>query len=300
MGALLLIAVLTLALVIPAVDGRQLPGSGVMIKLPDRPKIGDCVLPSPIDIGASVGDPLDLFGRTSAACDDGTVAGEVVAVMGPTASVPARLDDVSADEINCRRSALEYSGLILEDNRALATEPDPARLINWDLVPGLRAASVVPSPLLRSAGQDWRACIAAPVGDTPYQGRLAGAFTGGRLPDEFGVCGAAQRPSVLLDAVPCSNPHLAELLATASVPGGGRTAVADIEHSCSRIAARVVGRSDPTAAGQLLVQTSISPAAGEFLALPQPQDVMCYISFGMRPLSGTLVGLGERPIPFAP
>ena len=119
------------------------------------------------------------------------------------------------------------------------------------------------------------------------------------MPSEFGVCVAQSKPSVFVDPVPCQRPHMAELVSTATVPGGGRTPVTDIKDSCERIAAMVIGRSDPTAAGQLFVETSISPAAAQFLALPQPLDVACYISSATRPLSGTLVELGDGPIRFS-
>ena len=298
-GALLLIAALALALVIPALDGRRLAGAGIMVQLPPEPRVGDCVLASPTGAGGTPGDSPSPFGPTFAACDDRSVAGEVVAVIGANGDLSAPIDSLAVDEINCRRSALVYSGAMLKDGRSLWAGRYPADRVTWDLTLNLRATLLLPSPVLRSAGQGWTACVAAPAGGEQYRGRLAAAFPGGPLPDEFGVCVAQRRPSVLVNPVPCGSPHIAELVATATVPGGGRTPVADIKDSCERVASMIVGRSDPTAAGQLVVEASITPAAAQFLALPQPLDLACYISSETRPLSGTLVGLGDRPIPFA-
>lgn len=292
-----MVAALTLALVIPTLDGLRVAGVAAMIELPDEPRAGDCLLATPTSESGTAGASTGLLGPTFASCEGRDVDGEVVAVVDGPGSAP---NDAAVGGMDCRRSALEYGGVVLTDGRPLSAGLYPSDVISWNLAISIRAAVLVPSPLLHSAGQTWIACIAAPVNGVPYQGQLAGAFNGGTLPSEFGVCVAERRPSVFIEPVPCKSPHFAEVISTATVPGGGRTAVADIKSSCERIAARVIGRSDPTASGQLTAEASITPAAGQFLALPQPLDISCYISSVTRPLSGTLVGLGGRPIPFQP
>jgi len=124
---------------------------------------------------------------------------------------------------------------------------------------------------------------------------LAGAFSGGTLPDEFGFCWEQSTPSAI-GAVPCGSSHFAELVSLGTIPGGAGVPLADIKSSCQQLAAQVIGRSDPTASGDLAVGTSVSPD----VATPsQTQRVVCYIEPLTRPLSGTLVGLRDRPIPYS-
>lgn len=297
LGALLLVAVLTLALVIPTLDGRRSAGTATMIERPRDPQVGECLLPTATDSPGTYGGSPASLASTSADCEGRSVAGEVVAVAGEMTDVTARPDNASDGGLDCRRLVMRYSGLQLQDGRPLSSELFPNDPISWDLALNVRSALLVPSPILRSAGQDWRACVATPVGDEPYVGRLTDAFAGGRLPNEFGVCSAKDGPGGFLEPVPCGSPHIAELVATATVPGNATTAE-DIQQSCVRIVGVAIGRPDPTGSGELSVGTSFSPDAAQFLARYQPLDVSCYVSSTTRPLAGTLVGLGEQPIPF--
>ena len=132
-GALLLVAALTLALVIPAIDGLRLAGVATMIELPSEPQASDCMLPSPTNAAATAGDsPLPLW-PTFGACDGRNLAGEVVAVVGGEGDVSTRLQKAAASGTDCRRMALEYSGLVLNDGRPLSAIRYPADPISWNL-----------------------------------------------------------------------------------------------------------------------------------------------------------------------
>ena len=163
----------------------------------------------------------------------------------------------------------------------------------------MRTAWVVPAPLLRNAGQNWVACIAAPLSGAMYRGQLAGAFSGGTLPDEFGFCWQQPTPGAL-GSVSCGGRHFAELVSLGTVPDGDGIALADINSSCQQLAAQVIGRSDPTVAGNLAVETSVtSHPAGQFSTLPPSLNVVCYIEPLTRPLFGSVVGLRDHPIPYS-
>jgi hypothetical protein len=125
---------------------------------------------------------------------------------------------------------------------------------------------------------------------------LAEAFDGGKLPDGFGFCWAQSMPSAK-GAVACGGRHLAELVSLGTIPDGAAIAPADIDDSCKRLAAQVIGRSDPTAAGELAVGTSVSPEAAR--AAGQPLHVICYFEPLKRALFGSLIGLRDRPIPYS-
>ena len=56
-------------------------------------------------------------------------------------------------------------------------------------------------------------------------------------------------------------------------------------------------RSDPTGGGALVIKTS--PERITFRSVARPVNVLCYVSSAGRELDDTVVGLGERPIPFA-
>ena len=299
-GGLLFVVVLTLAVLVPALGGLRSEGVGTAIELPSDPRVGDCVLEPPTD--SAVIPPaasVSMIAPSFAPCDGQPIAGEVVAVVRAAGDDRARLQQVAAIGEDCRGSSLKYSGLVQDDGRYVLADHHLHDVVDWNLSINARTSWVLPPALLRSAGQTWAACIAAPASAAAYRGRLVGAFTDGVLPDEFGVCWEQTAPPATIDSVSCGDRHLAELVSTGKVPDGGKVTVADIKVSCQQLAAKVIGRADPTAGGQLVVGTAISPDTAQFLALPQPLNVTCYVAPVAQSLSGTLVGLGNRPIPYS-
>jgi hypothetical protein len=223
----------------------------------------------------------------------------VVAVVHATGDVQARLSQAKASGVDCYRSSLEYSGLFGRDGRYVLAGRSPDGPVSWNLTINVRSAWVVPAALLRTAGQSWAACVAAPLSGATFRGRLDGAFSGGALPDEFGFCWEQRTPGGK-GSVSCGGPHLAELVSLGTIPDASGIAPADIEGSCRRLAALVIGRSDPTAGGLLAVGTSVSaPHVAPVPPLPQPLNVVCYFESLVGPLSGTVVGLHDRPIPYS-
>ena len=225
--------------------------------------------------------PLDGSGPplapSFAPCDGREVAGEVVAVVRATGGVSARVRQAEASGVGCYRSSLRYSGLVLSNGRYVVADHSPNDPVNWNLTINVRTAWVVPAPLLRTAGRSWVACIAAPLSGATFRGRLADAFNGGTLPAEFGFCWEQRTPSAD-GSVSCGGRHFAELVSLGTIPDGGIVPPADIKSSCQRLAALVIGRPDPTAAGRLTVTTSVSSQrVAPEPPLPQPLNVVCYL-----------------------
>jgi hypothetical protein len=297
-GGLLFAVALILAAVVPAIGGLRLAGIASPIQLPHYPRVGDCLLQTLNDV---ILNPPDTTGPTLAPtfapCDGRNVGGEVVAVVRATGDVRARVQHADASGVDCYHSSLEYSGLIPFGGRYVLAGHSAGDPVDWNLTINARTAWVVPGPLLRTAGQTWVACVAAPLSGATFRGRLADAFHGGELPDEFGFCWIQNTPSANGTAS-CGGSHYAELVSLGTIQNGAGIAVKDINGSCQRLAAAIVGRSDPTAAGHLAVQTSVSPNAAQTSTPPQPLHVICYIEPLTYPLSGTLVGLRDRPIPY--
>ena len=149
------------------------------------------------------------------------------------------------------------------------------------------------------AGRTWYACVAVPITHEEYRGSLAGAYAGGALPPQFGMCWDGTDLDHLPRVLPCAEPHTAELLATAWVFDRSQVAKDGLQSSCEAIAARMMRRADATADGQLaVVLDPISRDGASFGN--EPQSVGCFV--GAHPpnqVVGTLIGLGEGPVPFA-
>jgi hypothetical protein len=239
------------------------------------------------------GSPL---APTFGPCAGQPVNGEVVAIVTAAGDPGERLRQVQANGVNCRNAALQYSGLTQIGSRFVLSDQPPADPVTWMLSIKVRGAWLLPAPLLQTAGRTWAACVALPSSGEPYRGRLAGAFLGGRLPDEFGVCWDRRVVSASIAPVGCGQPHLAELLSVGTADTAS-VAVADVRASCLQLAARVMKRADPTAGGGLTVL--VSPDVSELAPSAPMQDVLCYVAPADQSLTGTLVGLRDRPIPYS-
>lgn len=289
---------LTLAAVIPALGGLRVAGIGSTIALPAAPRVGDCLLESLNDVIMNPPDTMvPPLAPTFAPCDGRDVGGEVVAVVHAKGDIRARVQHADNSGVDCYHQSLEYSGLLHFGGRYVLPNHSFRDPVDWNLTINARTAWVVPAPLLRTAGQTWVACVAAPLSGATFRGRLANAFSGGELPDEFGFCWVQSVPSAQGSAS-CGGSHYAELVSLGTIPGGAGATDADINMSCRSLAADVIGRTDPTASGHLVVATSVTPNAAQPPTLQQPLHVICYIEPLSHPLSGTLVGLRDRPIPY--
>jgi hypothetical protein len=199
---------------------------------------------------------------------------------------------------DCRKLAMLHTGLVAVDGHyALTDQPDPDP-VTWTFSVNLRQAWVLPSALLQSAGRTWAACVVGSGLSPYYRGSLAGAYSGGNLPDDFGACWDSREVTGGIRPLDCHQPHLAELISTGTVPDRTDITAADLHRSCERLAARVMGRNDPTGGVGLAVKV-FPETVDEQLRLNPRLDIVCYIAAVERSLDGTIVDLRDRPIPYS-
>ena len=188
----------------------------------------------------------------------------MVAIINAVGDSAARRVQIANSGLDCRAAALDYAGLVRnEGNYSIpgATAVDP---VLWRLSVDLLGTWVLPGELLQAAGRTWAACVVAPT-------------TADRV---------------------CNESHQAELISSGSVPDRAATTPAAIQQSCEELAAGVMRRTDPTAGGGINVR--ISPETSDIQTLRAGNlDVVCFVIPTEHSLAGTVVGIGDRPIPYA-
>jgi hypothetical protein len=297
------------------VGGIRVAGEPTRAALPIPPVVGQCLVDTvhvvPVDVdgrpiedhGGAVangpgigvfGPPRAPFGPCVTGADE-----EVAAVSSIVGPVGDHATIAGADRGGCRAGALHYAGLVPADRGY--TLPGPAGLepIAWSFSIDVDAKWFIPSPVLRSAGQTWAACVVTDPDGRPYPGTIRSAFSGGILPARFGTCWRSEQLSVGVDYVDCGTAHRSELIATGSVVQSAWVDFDEMVASCGQIAARAMGRADPTLTGELRLATS--PGADMWnRANRRSSSAVCYVTSATdRQLSGTLIGIGDGPIPWA-
>jgi hypothetical protein len=317
-GALLLVAALTASAVLATGSGLRMAGRAAVVEFPASPTVGDCLLErggmylaeseapqrtSARNVTAAMpathrAMANHVFGGSFGPCDTvGAVGGEVVAVLSATGDESTRRLTAQSSSPDCRSASLRYAGLRTQDSRFTVPGQRSDDPVNWRMSINLRSEWLLPTGFLQSAGRTWMACIVAPSEDALYHGRIAGAYGGGRLPDEFGTCWDSRTVSAAIKNLDCGSPHLAELIASGVVPDRSSITYEQMRASCEHLTGLVLGRADPTAGGALIIKTSPE-------RMPQitsgSLSILCYVTpTGDRPLAGTLVGLGDEPLPLA-
>ncbi len=314
-GALLVVAVFAVAIVVPLLGGLRVTGIAEPVPVPRDPRMGDCLLHQPESIAASFNRPA-AAGRSGTAaplstvsrplgpavvpCQTSPVAAEVVLTVGAGGDPEARQQRVAETGIDCHDAALRYAGLTRSADgfRPGTVSPQQAAedVVAWRMSINVRTAWVYPSPFLRAAGRIWAACVVAPPSDSSYRGSLADAFGTGRLPDQYGTCWNAPVVTPAVETVDCHEPHLSELLSVGVIADRSTVTTAELRDSCRRLAVAAVGKKDPTDGGRLILKTT--PERMYPSDLDRRVSVSCYLTTAGRPLSGSLMGLHEQPVPF--
>lgn len=295
-GIVVVLLALCAVVVVPALDGRRVAGSAVALSFPDPPKVGDCLRePFPLT-GVQSGSPAEISVTSVnlGACDTST-SGEVVVFWETRAdaeqAAPSRFGGP------CYRQAAEYAGLQSGASTDLPGAPT-AGPVRWKPTIGFTPYLVVPGELERRAGRTWVACLVVPVGGVAYSGTLRDAVQRG-LPAQYGLCFDSANFDLLPKVLLCDQPHAAELLATGWIPDRSQVSFDDIGKACQRIAGRLIGSADPTkdqalriVAGRLTLQSDGRPDG--------PLTISCSVTgAGLEQLAGSVIGLGERPVPVA-
>lgn len=283
---MLLVGLLAVA-VLPALSGRGIVGSAQRVSVP---LVGECVLvgrPSDPDAagGSSAGSTAGPMERLSAVLGD---CADPAAARVIASRPESLLASASASDYSTTRAALCSDALETAAGRAA-----PGAGFVWqrrDVQIGVRPQvqleaelAVSPNPV---GGPQWTVCYASDAAGRPVPVLDADAPI-----DALGSCfrdAADGAPS----PIDCSLPHTSQLLGTAGQIAGYPTPT-DYRLACRDFAAVAIGVTDATA-GEALQLRSFERTS------PQGVQGQCRISVvdEKRMLSGSLIGLGDRPLPW--
>lgn len=288
-GALVLVAGLALALVVPAVSGQRVSGTAGRAPIPGQPQVGDCLTAPYVGAGAAVpvaGITLGAapYDRCPGAADGRRVFGEVVLVAADLTSFPTVFPAVGGgrspppDPSACAGALRAYLGWT-------AT--------SWDPVFDDTLVLLGPGAAQYADGQRWIAC-AVITGDRGYPVPVrAGAF--GRAADLYQQCADSRLGP--RSRVRCDDPHDVEVFGTAVIGPDGQGDLAD---TCARLITARTGLADPTAGGLFEVRAGPDdPNTVPPDVSASGQEVICAIRVTAgRPLAASLVGVAGRPLPW--
>lgn len=299
LGVLLLAAAVLTVVVFAGLNARRVVGSPRASQVvPRPPAVGDCV-PDPVNPDSwntgYYGYPRLRF----EACD-GFRFGEVVAVLANPGEPPATTaSDASApagdpNAITCLEAGTTYVGA------------DP-QLQWWSARVYAFAEPISPSPLQQAVGQHWLACaMFIPANDAQtavahYHGSLRNAMLTGNQRELLGFCGVGHDWTT--GGIPmCSSPHDFQQLAIAIV-GHADVSNDELQRTCVQYAQRLTALRDVTASGALAVEVRTidkdAASSGSAGGLGKSKLACGISTVGSRRLAGSLVALGDLPIPWA-
>lgn len=274
-GVALLVAAGLSVAVVPALRPTMIDGIATAVPVLGIPTVGDCVTePIPyssmwVDFRNPTGDTVTYPTLNIEPCD-GPRYGEVVAVI----PVPAVV-------------TVEVNG----NNRS--TNGDPNRDRCWSASAAYLGMDTGPT-----ADGQWASFLTAP---SLVSGPLHAALTTGNQTDQLGRCGD-QSPLLEVEPGSCGRPHRYQQLALA--PGATGTKSATLTTTCTDTVNASVGR-DITGTPDLEVVVTATDNYGAPTPISDtiPVDsstLQCGVAAtGGRLLAGSVIGLGDRPIPWA-
>jgi hypothetical protein len=295
-GVVLLVLAVVTVTVVPMIDGRRVSGAATAVVFPAPPLVGDCVVsPFPADkVLDGIVPEIPVTEVTFGSCS-GAKIGEVVA-LSDDVSV-ARSSSLTAARGPCFREIATYAGLQLTADSVMVPGASTRGLMTWLPTIGTQAFVIAPSRQERTAGHHWAACVAASTRRAEYRGSLRSAYTTGTLPDQFGLCWAKADLDLVPDLLRCDQPHPAELLATGWIGDRSLMSIPDIQAACRVTAGEIMRTPDPTRGGAITVvldQVTLDGATTP----NDPLMVGCLVTAsGNAELTGTVIGLGDRPAP---
>lgn len=313
-GVMLIGLVLLAAIVVPKAGTQAVPGQARAAPIPGPPKVGDCVIDSVKSpwqgSGAGAHQTYANPSQRTEPCA-GLRYGEVTSmIFDPTTPTVSRNFDGSISSITdlnmekCYRSNAEYLGLPMD-----GAAPN-VFFQYW--FPNLMAGATAAAPTGRqlAVGQHWLACVVYLLVDsTPpsdislrYGRSLRNAVVTGIGRDQLGICLLAGDWSAGSQLGGCRSPHTTEVFAYGNT-GPRSVARTALVASCTQLVRRFLRRKDETAAGRLHVQISVTDDTGLELEggiLPANSSAGCGVAVnGSRRLNGSLLAIGEGPIPWA-
>lgn len=267
--------VLLVALGLPAAarwNGLHIAGSAVVARTVGVPGVGDCV--AALDGPTPPLMPL-VFGISAAVVDEGAVVFSTC-VGAHVGEVVAFRRDLSGPDAGARASA---AGQWCTD--VAATYREHLRWQVASVAAGVWSPAVVQRfvAVPSAPGPDgWSVCAVLAPGLERYQGSYQRSMADSAAPTPFGSCRSGQRPD---RRVSCGAAHGEQVFGTLLA---GATPTLD---SCRALVGRLTSMTDPTGGGRLEVG----------LADPESAATCRVRVVGSQRLTGTLLGLGDGPLP---
>lgn len=301
-----LIAVALLGIFVTAnLRPRAIDGAAVAEPVPGPPQIGDCVLdPVPDMRRTPIGDQDDSPIRPTlryGVCN-GPRYGEVARVSSTdpdsdaTGTEPFDREAIRTVRNRCRAEGQSFIG----------APPGGTHLteLYWRPAVAVGVRLLGPDERQYVTGQRWAACIILPRHASadeltePYEGSLRNALTTGSERDRLGLCLADVSSRELMPT--CGEPHRVQVIATGA-SGGTATTREVLRAGCLT---RVEQWAGSRVAGEpgLLVSLVVTDDAGaerDDRLFPPNSNVVCLVeATGDRTLVGSILGLGDDPIPW--
>lgn len=270
----MVLAVVVAVLVSARWEGVRVPGSGISIRTIGVPAAGDCIAaltgPTPPLLPLVFGAGAEVIGDRSVVFS-GCAAAHVGEVVAFRRFGPAGDDDTGSDAQWCTQVAIGY-GLRPRWQAGVVTAAQP-----WRPVLAYRFAAILSGADADAQGRRWAACAVLAPGLESYQGSFL-SLADSAAPAPFGFC----RTGELSDQrVSCDTPHGEQVFATAVSNVGQR------QDGCLALVQQATEMSDVTGGGRL--QLSI--------AGPGPLPSCRIRVVGPAQLTGTLIGIGDAPLP---
>lgn len=295
----MVLAVIIAAPIVPALGGQHLTGSAQRIPIPDPPVVGDCLSHVASQPSAMVLS-LPVFAEMTGPCGDDNV-GEIVAVVPKVYFSPPTLDNGTtvAQAVDCDSLVQDYLGWSTHTGASSENASESSALVQWHPPATIDSGLLGPDLAQYIYGQRWVACVVYPE-FAPFRGSIRGGVRDGHNANAFASCQATPAGRAL-QPIACSQPHRAETFGVVAVSDQN----VDLEPSCLALVHRLTGMSDVSSGGALMVSAVITSDSARDSATtlppvgPQEYEAVCLSTVvGSRPLVGTLIGLGDRSLPW--
>lgn len=307
-GVLLLIAAVIGSLLVTRIGGSRISGTAIPRPGVGAPAVGGCLVtvlgppampllapgpPSPVSI-ASVGETSVAFADCA-----GAHLGEVVAYRAVPAPVAPDPNESPATTARAEPTATAAASAVSDGQWCQGVAADyrehsVARFGNgadvmWEPATGQRFVVILSAPTLDPTAPRWAACAFLSPGLEPYSGSYVRSLANLPAPAPFGLCRSAGAEDSWAS---CAGPHRIQEFGTAArLDLSSPAALA----GCRSLIEQMTRMKDVTDGGTLRIEI-----AGDAVRGGSGAVVSCrLVVVGDGQLVGTLVGLGDRPVPFA-
>lgn len=292
-GALLLVAAIVVAVVLPQLRVDRVAGAAVTAPILGAPDVGACILQDPTHAPTGVyGVAAPSYGSCSAAH-----FGEVIQIFTDSSTFPrVQIGRASVpNPVICNPAASSYLAVDQVTPRNDRGDYRSVSFAPWLPISTGSVGLIVPSAVQRAAGQHWIACVTRASISRSFRGTVRDAYLGGELPDAYATCADELPPTTT--KIDCATTHQVEIFAS-TTRSNDLPDQANLTSSCSDFLQYVTGRIDLSAGGRLAIRAiSVRTKAG---GDPDGAQAFCGISTtGRTRLTGTLFGVGGRPLPLS-